>query len=45
MVSLKDKLDFGVLIHENGIADEDCQECYFKPGYNIVIKSHTKSKL
>ena len=28
-------LDFAVLIHENGVADEDCQECYFEPGYNI----------
>lgn len=28
-------LDFAVLIHENGVAEEDCQECYFDPGYNI----------
>ncbi|KAG7192979.1 Ureidoglycolate lyase [Scheffersomyces spartinae] len=28
-------LDFAVLIHENGVADEDCQECYFEPGYQI----------
>ncbi|KAG5418864.1 hypothetical protein I9W82_003582 [Candida metapsilosis] len=28
-------LDFAVLIHENGVADEDCQECYFDPGYDI----------
>lgn len=28
-------IDFAVLIHENGVADEDCQECYFEPGYTI----------
>lgn len=28
-------LDFAVFIHENGVADEDCQECYFEPGYTI----------
>ncbi|KAI5955200.1 hypothetical protein KGF54_001761 [Candida jiufengensis] len=28
-------LDFAVLIHENGVVDEDCQECYFDPGFNI----------
>ncbi|KAI5965666.1 uncharacterized protein KGF55_001028 [Candida pseudojiufengensis] len=28
-------LDFAVMIHENGVADEDCQECYFDPGFNI----------
>ncbi|CAI5759495.1 unnamed protein product [Candida verbasci] len=28
-------LDFAVLIHENGVAEEDCQECYIKPGLNI----------
>ncbi|KAI3403168.2 hypothetical protein KGF56_004057 [Candida oxycetoniae] len=28
-------LDFAVLIHENGVAEEDCQECYFVPGFNI----------
>ncbi|CAK9441170.1 uncharacterized protein LODBEIA_P50390 [Lodderomyces beijingensis] len=28
-------LDFAVFIHENGVADEDCQECYFEPGYNV----------
>ncbi|KAK6198929.1 Dal3 protein [Scheffersomyces amazonensis] len=28
-------IDFAVLIHENGISEEDCQECYFEPGFNI----------
>lgn len=28
-------IDFAVFIHENGVADEDCQECYFKPGFSI----------
>lgn len=37
MVSLVDKLDFGVLINENKIDDENCQECYFNPGFHILI--------
>lgn len=37
MISLVDKLDFGVMIHENGIPDEDCQECYYNPGYDVII--------
>lgn len=28
-------IDFAVFIHENGVADEDCQETYFEPGYSI----------
>lgn len=28
-------IDFAVMIHENGVPDEDCQECYFEPGYDI----------
>ncbi|ODV66573.1 ureidoglycolate hydrolase [Hyphopichia burtonii NRRL Y-1933] len=28
-------IDFAVFIHENGVADEDCQECYFDPGYAV----------
>lgn len=28
-------IDFAVLIHENGVADEDCQECYFEPGFKV----------
>lgn len=29
-------IDFAVFIHENDVADEDVQECYFEPGYSIV---------
>lgn len=28
-------IDFAVFIHENGVADEDCQECYFEPGFTV----------
>lgn len=28
-------IDFAVFIHENGVPEEDCQECYFEPGYNV----------
>lgn len=28
-------IDFAVLINENGVEEEDCQECYFEPGYNV----------
>lgn len=38
-------IDFAVLIHENDVAEEDCQECYFKPGYKISYKSNLRSKL
>lgn len=31
-------IDFAVFIHENGVADEDVQECYFEPGYDIMYK-------
>ncbi|ODQ80868.1 hypothetical protein BABINDRAFT_161062 [Babjeviella inositovora NRRL Y-12698] len=35
--------DFGVLIHENGVEDEDCQECYFEnPGYTIEFESKSR---
>jgi len=44
MISLVPNLDFGVLIHENGVAEEDCQECYFEPGYSVIIKSYSKLK-
>lgn len=37
-------IDFAVLIHENGVNDEDCQECYFNPGYSIEYNL-TPSKL
>lgn len=32
-------IDFAVLIHENGVADEDCQECYFEPGHTIKYEN------
>lgn len=38
-------IDFAVLINENGVPDEDCQECYFDPGYTIEYQNPTKSKL
>lgn len=38
-------IDFAVFIHENGVADEDCQECYFEPGYSIEYPDPTASKL
>lgn len=30
-----DHIDFGVMIYENGVDGEDCQEVYFEPGYKI----------
>lgn len=30
-----DHIDFAVLIHENGVPEEDCEECYFDPGYEV----------
>lgn len=38
-------IDFAVLIHENGVPDEDCQECYFDPGYEIEYRLPETSKL
>lgn len=38
MVSLIPNLDFGVMIHENGVPEEDCEECYYAPGYDVVIR-------
>lgn len=38
-------IDFAVFIHENGVADEDCEECYFDPGYSVEygdLKSKAK---
>lgn len=35
-------IDFAVLIHENGVADEDCQECYFEPGVRVDYGSRSK---
>lgn len=38
-------IDFAVFIHENGVPDEDCQECYFEPGYSISYPDPVTSKL
>jgi ureidoglycolate lyase len=32
-------IDFAVFQYENGVANDDCQECYFEPGYTISYKS------
>ncbi|ODV86157.1 hypothetical protein CANARDRAFT_16575 [[Candida] arabinofermentans NRRL YB-2248] len=39
MVALGDEeyLDFGVLVHENGVPEEDCEECVYSPGFQIVF--------
>ncbi|KAK9238138.1 ureidoglycolate hydrolase [Lipomyces kononenkoae] len=39
MVALKEVIDFAVLIHENGVADEDCQEVYINPKVPISFIS------
>ncbi|RCK59613.1 Ureidoglycolate lyase [Candida viswanathii] len=38
-------IDYAVFIHENGVEDEDVQECYFEPGYQIVYKNPAAAKL
>ncbi|KAK6455027.1 ureidoglycolate hydrolase [Scheffersomyces xylosifermentans] len=38
-------IDFAVFIHENGVPDEDCQECYFEPGYTIKYSVDGEAKL
>ncbi|OBA23370.1 hypothetical protein METBIDRAFT_36932 [Metschnikowia bicuspidata var. bicuspidata NRRL YB-4993] len=38
-------IDFAVFINENGVPDEDCQECYFDPGYLIEYPTDKKAKL
>lgn len=38
-------IDFAVFIHENGVADEDCQECYFDPGYLVSYPNPDSAKL
>ncbi|KAJ8098335.1 ureidoglycolate hydrolase [Lipomyces tetrasporus] len=43
MVSLKEVIDFAVLIHENGVADEDCQEVYINPRVPVLFRSATSS--
>ncbi|KAK9371171.1 ureidoglycolate hydrolase [Lipomyces kononenkoae] len=39
MVTLQEVVDFAVLIHENGLADEDCQEVYINPKVPISFSS------
>ncbi|EGV65219.1 ureidoglycolate hydrolase [Yamadazyma tenuis] len=38
-------IDFAVFIHENGVADEDTQECYFEPGYSVNYSVARDKKL
>ncbi|GEQ67033.1 hypothetical protein JCM33374_g696 [Metschnikowia sp. JCM 33374] len=38
-------IDFAVFIHENGVPEEDCEECYFEPGYNIDYSAQNSSRL
>lgn len=47
MVVLHKPIDFGVFIHENSVADENCQEVYFDPGVSIeyVSRGNLKAKL
>jgi ureidoglycolate lyase len=40
MIALNEPVSFAVLIHENGVADEDCQEVYIKPGIPIEFNPH-----
>mmetsp|Transcript_7082 Transcript_7082/g.7068 ORF Transcript_7082/g.7068 Transcript_7082/m.7068 type:complete len:220 (+) Transcript_7082:207-866(+) len=37
-------IDFAVFIHENGVDNEDVEECYFEPGFDIEYhREDTKS--
>lgn len=38
-------IDFAVFQYANGVPDEDCQECYFEPGYSIKYQVNIESKL
>lgn len=38
-------IDFAVFIHENGVPEEDCEECYFEPGYTVSYPDPTGSQL
>lgn len=39
-------IDFAVFINENGVAEEDCEECYFEPGYSVLYtEGESKAKL
>lgn len=31
----EDYIDFAVLVNENDVDDDDCQECYFDPGFTL----------
>ncbi|KAK7205038.1 Dal3 protein [Myxozyma melibiosi] len=41
MVALKEVIDFAVLMHENGVPDEDCQEVYINPRVPIKFSIRT----
>ena len=45
MVALGSTLDFAVLINENGVSEEDCQEVYLNPGMRVRYTPENKSKL
>lgn len=45
MVALHSTLDFAVLINENGVPEEDCQEVYMDPGIRIRYASKSDYKL
>lgn len=32
-----DFLDFQVLISENDVPEDDCEECYFDPGFTVSL--------
>lgn len=38
MIALDGTIDFGVLINENGVPEEDCREVYMNPGIKIEFK-------
>ncbi|EGW35533.1 ureidoglycolate hydrolase [Spathaspora passalidarum NRRL Y-27907] len=39
MITIQDRtVDFAVLVHESGIAEEDTQECYYDPGYQVYYR-------
>jgi ureidoglycolate lyase len=35
MVVIDSTTDFAVLINENGVPEEDCQEVYYTPGFRV----------
>lgn len=34
-IGQQDHLDFAVLVHENGVPNEDCQEVVYNPGFQV----------